>query len=227
MDYLDELPGPSHNQTTRPTYSPHPITNVTIHPNIYPSNSDESKILDEDAVSAYGPESEDDHDHDSRRQTSSCDVETATESPSLEEIAAQEPLDRTERLFLDRINACDEEELITACHRMNSEITTCTQSIADEWSRARPEKQVDVSSTSSVISGSIRNVIGSEILHRIHVAKSPQSHLDLESTLEFALRAWTIDCVTKFIFQSLLSPNSDLGYIEDDLAKLGSLMVSL
>ncbi len=36
------------------------------------------------------------------------------------------PLTRAERIFLDRIDTDDEEEIVGACHCLNAEISTCT-----------------------------------------------------------------------------------------------------
>ncbi|KLO12784.1 hypothetical protein SCHPADRAFT_997896 [Schizopora paradoxa] len=160
------------------------------------------------------------HGHEQRRQktTSDAELENAIKPPRLEVVVHEQP-NRTERLFLDRINVCDEEELLTACNQLNSEITTCTQTIADEWLQARPDVLEQSNVSPSMISSTVREAIGSEIMHRIQDAKFPHSHLDLESTLEFALRAWTIDCVARFISSTLLSSSSsDLERIANKLA---------
>ncbi|KLO12779.1 hypothetical protein SCHPADRAFT_940953 [Schizopora paradoxa] len=212
---LDELPGPSSRlsrEQTLPTELKSSPTRLTG-THAIPKDREDAEILEGDAG----------YEHDLRLQTTTFDAGTATASPCLDEESIHGQLNRTERLFLDRINTCDEEELIAACHRMNSEITTCTQVIAEEWSQAIPEdlEQVEVSESSvpSVMPGSAGDAIGSELSRRIQVSKSPHSNLDLESTLEFGLRALTIDCVRTYISSFLLTASeSDLEDIANELA---------
>ena len=212
-DDEDELPGPTspgqqYPNQTRPT---EPKSSPTRPTDTHAISSYQKDAKFHERIAGYEPE------YDLERQTKSSDSRIVAE-------AGPGRLNRTERLFLDRINACDEEELIAACHRMNSEITTCTQAIAEDWAQARSEdpEQANVSSVPPMISGPVGDAIGNEVLRRIQVSKSPRSDLDLESTLEFALRAWTIDCVRTYISSFLLTASkSDLEHIYNELAASG------
>jgi len=125
----------------------------------------------------------------------------------LDEVVVHDQLSRTERVFRDRINSYDEEQLKSACNRMNFEITACTQSIVDEWSQLKPdsEKISPRRREPESIPKEVHDAVGDEILQRIQKGKLPPSSFDIEGTVEFALRAWVFHCVASCISASLLA----------------------
>ncbi len=87
----------------------------------------------------------------------------------LDEVVVHDQPSRTERVFRDRINSYDEEQLKSACNRMNFEITACTQSIVDEWSQLKPdsEKICPRRREPESIPKEVHDAVGDEILQRI------------------------------------------------------------
>lgn len=94
-----------------------------------PSLSYGSTDCERNSLILAGPETN--FDHAGRRRKESV----------LEEVVVHDQLSRTEHVFRDRINSYDDEQMKSACNRMNFEIMACTQSIVDEWSQLRPDSK--------------------------------------------------------------------------------------
>ncbi len=145
----------------------------------------------------------------------------------LDEVVVHDQLSRTERVLRDRINSYDEEQLKSACNRMNFEITACTQSIVDEWSQLKPDSENSPRRRDpESIPKEVYDAVGDEILQRIQKAKLPPSSFDIEGTVEFALRAWVLHCVASCISASLLASTGPVvKNIARELAETGSVLV--
>jgi len=105
-----------------------------------------------------------------------------------------------EDVFRDRINSADEQELVGACHRMNCEIISCTHSIIADWSEARKTQTALAAHANERIfpkdGVDVAKYICNAMLNHIQEARCSPLLSDNASTVELALRAWTVHCVT-------------------------------
>ncbi len=121
------------------------------------------------------------------------------------------PTSRTDRMFLDRLDNNDEDDLTGACHRLNVEISNCTQWVVDDWSQARhsqdqnerSERELSRLDSQNPALGEVLIAIGGEMLERIKSARAVPSTTELEDIVEFALRSWTSHCAATYIFALL------------------------
>ncbi len=109
------------------------------------------------------------------------------------------PTSRTDRMFLDRLDNNDEDDLTGACHRLNVEISNCTQWVVDDWSQARhsqdqnerSERELSGLDSQNPASGEVLIAIGGAMLERIKSARAVPSTTELEDVVEF--RAAIVD----------------------------------
>ncbi len=97
-------------------------------------------------------------------------------------------LSRTDRMFRDRLEDEDEDDMASACHRLNVAISNCTQWVVDDWSQIRhpldpnEERQGELSRLDSQnpTSGEVLLAIGGAMLGRIRSARAVPSTTELE-----------------------------------------------